>query len=231
MRWSRDCCSIANSIGRASIRCWSTPPVYPAPFLADHRSRKRDGLGAGDPIGIFERPRRRRCRKCRAAPGALWPSALVAFAVLGSILEGIPAIVLFGPLLLLRSPRAAGVNEVHYAMVVVLAMGLGLFSPPFGVGYYTACAIGKVSPDAGLRAIWPYLGALVLGLLAVARHPVAKHGIPALTHAEEEVCRRLLQRNRQSAEIGVHHQPRSGVRSAQGTAPFSFAGARLPAPQ
>jgi tripartite ATP-independent transporter DctM subunit len=96
--------------------------------------------------------------------------SIVAFAVLGSILEGIPAIVLFGPLLF-PIARAAGVNEVHYAMVVVLAMGLGLFAPPFGVGYYTACAIGKVSPDAGLRAIWPYLGALVLGLLAVAAIP------------------------------------------------------------
>jgi tripartite ATP-independent transporter DctM subunit len=95
---------------------------------------------------------------------------IVAFAILGSILEGIPAIVLFGPLLF-PIARAAGVNEVHYAMVVVLAMGVGLFAPPFGVGYYTACAIGKVSPDAGMRAIWPYFGALILGLLAVAAFP------------------------------------------------------------
>jgi TRAP-type C4-dicarboxylate transport system permease large subunit len=55
--------------------------------------------------------------------------------------------------------------------VVVLAMGLGLFAPPFGVGYYTACVIGKVSPDVGMRAIWPYFGALFVGLLAVAAIP------------------------------------------------------------
>ncbi len=96
--------------------------------------------------------------------------SIVAFIVLGSVLEGIPAIVLFGPLLF-PIARAAGVNEVHYAMVVILAMGVGLFAPPLGVGYYAACAIGQVSPDAGMRRIWPYLSALVIGLLAVAAIP------------------------------------------------------------
>jgi tripartite ATP-independent transporter DctM subunit len=96
--------------------------------------------------------------------------SIVAFVVLGSVLEGIPAIVLFGPLLF-PIARAAGVNEVHYAMVVILAMGIGLFSPPLGVGYYSACVIGRVSPDAGMRRIWPYLGALLAGLLAVAAIP------------------------------------------------------------
>ncbi len=96
--------------------------------------------------------------------------SIVAFVILGSVLEGIPAIVLFGPLLF-PIARAAGVHEVHYAMVVILAMGIGLFSPPLGVGYYSACAIGRVSPDAGMRRIWPYLGALLAGLLAVAAIP------------------------------------------------------------
>jgi TRAP-type C4-dicarboxylate transport system permease large subunit len=56
-------------------------------------------------------------------------------------------------------------------MVVILAMGVGLFSPPLGVGYYAACVIGRVSPDAGMRRIWPYMGALVIGLLVVALVP------------------------------------------------------------
>ncbi len=96
--------------------------------------------------------------------------SIVAFIILGSVLEGIPAIVLFGPLLF-PIARAEGVNEVHYAMVVILAMGIGLFAPPLGVGYYTACAIGRVSPDAGMRRIWPYLVALLAGLIAVAAVP------------------------------------------------------------
>ncbi len=96
--------------------------------------------------------------------------SIVAFIILGSVLEGIPAIVLFGPLLF-PIAKAAHVNEVHYAMVVILAMGVGLFAPPLGVGYYAACAIGQVSPDSGMKRIWPYLGALVVGLIAVAAIP------------------------------------------------------------
>jgi tripartite ATP-independent transporter DctM subunit len=96
--------------------------------------------------------------------------SVLAFIVLGSVLEGIPAIVLFGPLLF-PIARQMGIHEVHYAMVVILAMGIGLFAPPFGVGYYAACAIGRVNPDDGMRAIWGYLVALVAGLVLVAAVP------------------------------------------------------------
>ncbi|MBR0870407.1 TRAP transporter large permease subunit [Bradyrhizobium tropiciagri] len=96
--------------------------------------------------------------------------SILAFVVLGSVLEGIPAIVLFGPLLF-PIARQVGVHEVHYAMVIILAMGVGLFAPPFGVGYYAACAISKVHPDEGLRPIAGYLVALLIGLLLVAFIP------------------------------------------------------------
>jgi tripartite ATP-independent transporter DctM subunit len=96
--------------------------------------------------------------------------SIPAFIVLGSVLEGIPAIVLFGPLLF-PIARSLGVHEVHYAMVVILAMGLGLFAPPFGVGYYMACAIGRVKPDEGMGPIWGYLFALLIGLILVAAVP------------------------------------------------------------
>jgi tripartite ATP-independent transporter DctM subunit len=96
--------------------------------------------------------------------------SIVAFIVLGSVLEGIPAVVLLGPLLF-PIARHLGVNEVHYAIVVVLAMGLGLFAPPFGVGYYAACAIADVSPDAGLKPITRYLAALLVGLVVLAAVP------------------------------------------------------------
>jgi tripartite ATP-independent transporter DctM subunit len=96
--------------------------------------------------------------------------SIVAFAILGSVLEGIPAIVLFGPLLF-PIARAVGVHEVHYAMIIILAMGIGLFAPPFGVGYYAACAIGRVDPAQGIRPIWGYLLALLVGLIIVAIFP------------------------------------------------------------
>jgi TRAP-type C4-dicarboxylate transport system permease large subunit len=96
--------------------------------------------------------------------------SLIAFVILGSVLEGIPAIVLFGPLLF-PIAKQIGVHEVHYSMVVILAMGVGLFAPPFGVGYYAACAIGKVNPDEGMRPILGYLTALIIGLLLVTFIP------------------------------------------------------------
>jgi tripartite ATP-independent transporter DctM subunit len=96
--------------------------------------------------------------------------SIVAFIILGSVLEGIPAIVLFGPLLF-PIAHAVGVHEVHYAMIVILAMGIGLFAPPFGVGYYAACAIGRVDPAEGVRPILGYMMALVIGLLVVAAIP------------------------------------------------------------
>jgi tripartite ATP-independent transporter DctM subunit len=97
-------------------------------------------------------------------------ASIVAFVVLGSVLEGIPAIVLFGPLLF-PIAKAVGIHEVHYAMVVILAMGIGLFAPPFGVGYYAACAIGRVEPAAGIRPILAYMLALVIGTIIVAAVP------------------------------------------------------------
>ncbi len=96
--------------------------------------------------------------------------SVLAFIVLGSVLEGIPAIVLFGPLLF-PIARQLGIHEVHYAMVVVLSMGMGLFAPPLGVGYYTACAIGRVNPDDGIRPIVGYMVALFIGIVVVAAVP------------------------------------------------------------
>jgi tripartite ATP-independent transporter DctM subunit len=96
--------------------------------------------------------------------------SVLAFIILGSVLEGIPAIVLFGPLVF-PIARAMGIHEVHYAMVVILAMGIGLFAPPFGVGYYAACAISKIHPDEGIRPIIGYIAAMVVGLIVVAAVP------------------------------------------------------------
>jgi len=96
--------------------------------------------------------------------------SILAFVVLGSVLEGIPAIVVFGPLLF-PIAKQFGVNDIHYSMVVVLAMGIGLFAPPFGVGYYAACAISRVSPSAGMRPILGYIAALLVGTVLVAAVP------------------------------------------------------------
>lgn len=107
--------------------------------------------------------------------GFLAISAL-AFVVLGSVLEGIPAIVLFGPLMF-PIARAIGVNEIHYAMIAIFSMGLGLFAPPFGVGFYAACAVGRVQPDQAIAHVWPHIAALLVALLLLIVFPWISIGL------------------------------------------------------
>lgn len=95
---------------------------------------------------------------------------ILVFLVLGCILEGLPAIVLMAPLMF-PIAKKLGIHDVHYAMVVVTSMNIGLMTPPIGIGFYVACKIGGVSPDEAMGAIWPYLVALLVGLVAIALVP------------------------------------------------------------
>ncbi|MEN5083251.1 TRAP transporter large permease subunit [Bosea sp. TWI1241] len=95
---------------------------------------------------------------------------IVVFMILGCVLEGLPAIVLMAPLMF-PIAKNLGINDVHYSMVVVTAMNIGLMTPPIGIGFYIACKIGNVPPDEAMGAIWPYLLALLGGLIIIAGVP------------------------------------------------------------
>ncbi len=95
---------------------------------------------------------------------------IAVFMVLGCVLEGLPAIVLMAPIMF-PIAKNLGIHDIHYSMVVVTAMNVGLMAPPIGVGFYIACKIGNVSPDEAMGAIWPYIGALFIGLLVIAMIP------------------------------------------------------------
>ena len=96
--------------------------------------------------------------------------SIVLFAMLGCVLEGLPAVVLFAPLMF-PIARQFGVHEVHYSVIAILAMGVGLFTPPFGIGFYITCAIGGADPDKAIRHIWTYLAVLLIGVIVVAAIP------------------------------------------------------------
>ena len=100
---------------------------------------------------------------------------IATFLLLGCLLEGLPAIVLLAPLMF-PIAKTLGIDLVHYAMVVVVAMNIGLFVPPVGIGFYIACSIGKVEPDSAMRMVWFYLAALVVGLVAIALVPAISIG-------------------------------------------------------
>jgi tripartite ATP-independent transporter DctM subunit len=105
--------------------------------------------------------------------------SIVMLVVMGSVLEGAPALIIFGPLLI---PIASdlGINTLQFGIVLIIAMGLGLFSPPFGVGLYTACAVGQVPIEKVARPIVKYLAVLGVGLLVIAFVPWVSLALPNL---------------------------------------------------
>lgn len=95
---------------------------------------------------------------------------IVVFLILGCLLEGLPAVLLLAPIMF-PIAKKLGINDIHYAMVIVCAMNVGLMMPPIGVGFYVACRIGGASPDDVMGAIWPYLAALLVGVAVIAAVP------------------------------------------------------------
>ena len=109
----------------------------------------------------------------RTLPGgsyAFMGVTILVFVLLGCLLEGLPAVLLLAPIMF-PIAKSLGINDVHYAMVIVCAMNVGLMMPPIGVGFYIACKIGDASPDEVMWAIWPYIAALLIGVMVIAAVP------------------------------------------------------------
>lgn len=103
-------------------------------------------------------------------------SALLMIAF-GAILEGAPALIIFGPLL---TPIAQqlGVNPLHFGTVMVIAMGLGLFSPPIGLGLFATCAITGTHVTDVARPMLKYLLVLFLVLMVLVFVPAFSLWLP-----------------------------------------------------
>ena len=95
---------------------------------------------------------------------------VVVFLVLGCLLEGLPAVLLLAPIMF-PIAKKLGIHDIHYSMVIVCAMNVGLMMPPIGVGFYVACRIGDAKPDDVMPAIWPYIVALLVGVVVIALVP------------------------------------------------------------
>jgi tripartite ATP-independent transporter DctM subunit len=111
-----------------------------------------------------------------------WVFVLLSIAILvvmGSVLEGAAALIIFGPLLVPVAARL-GVAPLHYGVVLVIAMGIGLFAPPLGLGLYGACLIGGVPIEVTVKPMLLYLGLLLLCLVLIALVPAITMWLPAL---------------------------------------------------
>jgi tripartite ATP-independent transporter DctM subunit len=114
-------------------------------------------------------------------PALFLLASIVTLIVLGSLLEGLPAILILAPLLVPLAP-AAGVDPLHYGIVLLVAMGIGAFLPPLGVGFYIACSVVRAHADRATRAMAPYFTVLIVGVLVVAYVPWFTLLLPRLMH-------------------------------------------------
>jgi tripartite ATP-independent transporter DctM subunit len=104
---------------------------------------------------------------------------ILLLIVVGSLLEGLPALIILGPLLI---PIASGygIDIIHYSMIIILAMGVGIFIPPIGIGFYVSCSVSESRLEATGKAMLPYLAVLLVGVLIVAFVPWFTLAVPRL---------------------------------------------------
>jgi len=106
--------------------------------------------------------------------------SILILIVMGSVLEGAAALIIFGPLLVPVAVQL-GIPALHYGVVLVVAMGIGLFAPPLGLGLYGACLIGKVPIEVTVKPMMAHLGLLLACLLAIAFVPGVTLWLPRIT--------------------------------------------------
>lgn len=110
----------------------------------------------------------------------IWVFLLLSVLILifmGSVLEGAAALIIFGPLLM-PVARQLGIDPLHYGIILVIGMGIGLFAPPLGLGLYGSCLIGGVRLEETVKPIMKYLGILFLCLLVIAFVPSITTALP-----------------------------------------------------
>jgi TRAP-type C4-dicarboxylate transport system permease large subunit len=103
--------------------------------------------------------------------------AVLMMVVFGAVLEGAPALIIFGPLL---TPIAAqlGINPLHFGTVLVIAMGLGLFAPPIGLGLFATCAMTGTEVKNVARPMLKYLAVLAATLILLVLVPAFSLWLP-----------------------------------------------------
>lgn len=111
------------------------------------------------------------------SPMAFLFLSMAAMVVIGFVLEGFPAILISAPILLPVAEKM-GIDPLQYGIILTMAVGIGVFMPPVGIGYYVACAIGDAPPNATMRPSLVYNISLVLGLVVVILFPAITLTVP-----------------------------------------------------
>ena len=94
----------------------------------------------------------------------------VLLLLLGTFMDMAPMILICTPIML-PVVKAMGVDPVHFGMIMLLNLGIGLITPPVGPTLFVGCAIGKVTMEEVSRELWPFYGAMCTALLIVTYFP------------------------------------------------------------
>ena len=103
----------------------------------------------------------------------------IAFLFIGAVLEGVPALIMTVPIL---SPIATqlGIDPIHFGIVLIANMGIGLFLPPIGLGVFIGCSVGKVTVSEVAKPLLPYLGVNFATVLLITYWPWLTLVVPRL---------------------------------------------------
>ncbi|WP_346895875.1 TRAP transporter large permease [uncultured Roseibium sp.] len=105
----------------------------------------------------------------------------VVLLLLGTFMDMSPLIVITTPIFL-PVATAFGVDPIHFGVILVLNLGIGLCTPPVGTVLFVGCAVGRISVWQAIRTIWPFYGAAVFTLLLVTYVPFLSLWLPSLFH-------------------------------------------------
>ena len=106
----------------------------------------------------------------------------ILLLVLGTLVDMAPSILISTPILLPVMINF-GVDPVHFGMIMMLNLGIGLCHPPVGAILFVGCAVGKVSIEEVMRKIWPFYAVMFTVLMLVTYLPALSLWLPELVHA------------------------------------------------
>src|SRR5882762_5567665 len=101
----------------------------------------------------------------------------ILLLVLGTLVDMAPSILIATPILL-PVMQNFGVNPVHFGMIMLLNLGIGLCHPPVGAILFVGCAVGKVTIEQVMRKIWPFYGVMFFVLMCVTYLPEISLWLP-----------------------------------------------------
>jgi tripartite ATP-independent transporter DctM subunit len=104
----------------------------------------------------------------------------VLLLVLGTFMDVAPMLLICTPIFMPVILKL-GIDPVHFGMIMILNLGIGLITPPVGPTLFVGCAIGKVTMEQVSRELWPFYGAMCVALLLVTYIPAISLWLPGLT--------------------------------------------------